>query len=140
MIHFFSEDTGFTLSKQNAVKSWISGIIQKEKLKEGEINYIFCSDEYLHEINLQYLNHDTYTDIITFDQSDGADLSADIYISIDRVTENASEQQVSFRDELHRVMIHGILHLAGYGDKTPKEKQLMREKEDVSLSLRQSEE
>ena len=102
----------------------------------GDINYIFCSDNYLHQINFQYLDHDTFTDIITFDQSDKDQIEGDIFISIDRVHENANERNISFVNELHRVMIHGILHLLGYNDKTPKEKQLMREKEDECLSLR----
>ena len=136
MIRFFAEDISFTPSGQRALKSWIKGSLLTHEKELGEINFIFCSDSYLHQLNLEYLNHDTLTDIITFDQSDNEEIAGDIYISVDRVRDNARQGSVNFTDELHRVMIHGILHLIGYGDKTPKEKQLMRKKEDVFLSLR----
>lgn len=103
----------------------------------GELNYIFCTDPYLHNINRRFLKHDTYTDIITFDNSTVQDfIEADIYISLDRVRENARKFNVTFDEELHRVMVHGLLHLAGYGDKSPSEKVLMKKKEDAYLSLR----
>jgi rRNA maturation RNase YbeY len=138
LVHFFSEDIPFSPEKQPALKKWIKEVIHIEKLQEGEINYIYCSDDFLHKMNLDYLQHDTFTDILTFDQAEGNEISGDIYISVERVKENARTHNSTFTDELHRVMIHGILHLAGYGDKTPKERQIMREKEDVSLSLRKN--
>lgn len=113
-------------------------MIKKEGVKAGEINYIFCSDEYLHSLNQTYLDHNTLTDIITFDQSEANDIAGDIYISIDRVKDNARHRTIPFSEELHRVMIHGILHLTGLNDKTTKEKQFMREKEDLCLSLRKN--
>lgn len=136
MVHFFPEDVSFEFAHSNSLSQWIDQTITEHKKELGDVNYIFCSDSYLHEINLQYLDHDTFTDIITFDQSENDQIEGDIFISIDRVRENARDRRISFEDELHRVMIHGILHLLGYNDKTPKEKQLMREKEDECLSLR----
>jgi probable rRNA maturation factor len=101
-----------------------------------ELNYIFCSDEYLHQMNLTYLNHDTLTDIITFDNSEAEQIiEGDIFISIDRVKENSEEFDVLFETELHRVLVHGLLHLFGYKDKSEREKVLMREKEEACLSL-----
>lgn len=138
MIRFFSEDTSFTPAGKRALRIWIQDVIKKEGVKSGEINYIFCSDEYLHSLNQTYLNHNTLTDIITFDQSEANDIAGDIYISIDRVKANAKQLTIPFTDELHRVMIHGILHLTGLNDKTTKEKQFMREKEDLCLSLRKN--
>lgn len=107
-----------------------------EKAEIGELNYVFCSDKYLLAINLQYLAHDTYTDIITFALGDGVTIDGEIYISIPRVRENARLQKVQFQEELDRVIIHGVLHLLGYSDKTPRKKALMRKKEDACLSLR----
>lgn len=118
------------------VKLWVSNTILNENLKEGEINYIFCDDNYLSEINVKYLNHNTLTDIISFDYTIGKIISGDIFISVERVQENAILYQTKFIDELHRVMIHGILHYCGYKDKTKEEKALMRTKEDYYLSLR----
>lgn len=139
MIRFFTEDIDFSLSSKSARKNWIKEIIQQEGFKCGDVNYILCTDEYLLEINRTFLDHDTYTDIITFDQSENElEIAGDIYISIDRIRSNSENLKVSFPDELDRVMIHGILHLCGYGDKTPDEKKIMRKKEDACLSLRRN--
>ena len=136
-INYFTEDVNFRLAAAAKTTAWIELLLAKEKAKADEINYIFCSDAYLLAINQQYLNHDTYTDIITFDNSDNESLlAADIYISIDRVKENAAGLAVDFTEELHRVMVHGLLHLLGYTDKTAAQKKEMREKEDACLSLR----
>ena len=126
----------FELKNSEEVKSWISKVILEENCNEGDINYIFCSDEYLHKINVKFLNHDTLTDIISFDYSLGKELHGDIYISVDRVTENASDYGTNFIDELDRVIIHGILHYCGYKDKTNDDELLMRSKEDYYLSIR----
>lgn len=114
---------------------WIQLIIASERKKEGDINYIFCNDEYLHKINVDYLQHDTLTDIITFDYGKDNLLASDIYISIERVRENAQEFRVDFSTELLRVMSHGILHLCGYKDKTPEQSQQMRQKEEEKMTL-----
>ncbi|WP_424962667.1 rRNA maturation RNase YbeY [Ekhidna sp.] len=136
MINFFSEDIDFSLSNPHIQTQWISSIIFSHKFSLEEINYIFSSDEYLLQINREHLNHDYYTDIITFDNSEETGvIESDIFISIDRVKENAKNQKASFTDELNRVMIHGVLHLLGFGDKTEEEKKVMREKEDACLSL-----
>ncbi len=136
-INFFSEDTDFELNQQKSIQSWISTVISKEGYELNQLSYIFCSDEYLHSINQEYLNHDTYTDIITFDNSEKENaIESDIFISVDRVKENADLQQSAFEDELARVLIHGILHLMGWGDKTEALKKQMRLKEDACLSLR----
>ena len=131
----FKSETHFTLQKKRLRKEWITTIIQQEKKRVGEINYIFCDDAYLLNINKQYLNHDTYTDIITFDYSEEGLLSGDIFISIDRVKENAQLFLVDFHNELLRVLAHGVLHLCGYKDKTKKEELLMRQKEDAAIAL-----
>jgi len=136
-INFFSEDIPFTLKKKIAIRKWIKDTILAEGFKPGEISFILCSDEYLHKINVEYLDHDTYTDIITFDTSDKhQSISGDIFISIDRIRENARTFNVNEGDELHRVIIHGILHLCGYLDKKPADKQLMTQKENEYLSKR----
>lgn len=136
-VKFFYEGVKFTLKNPRKVSSWIKAAILKEEREPGQLNYIFCSDSYLLKINLHYLNHNTYTDIITFDNSDTPGLiEGDIYISIDRVDENSSKFGNTFENELHRVMIHGALHLLGYSDKSPKQKSIMRGKEDAYLSLR----
>ncbi|NRB83862.1 MAG: rRNA maturation RNase YbeY [Winogradskyella sp.] len=132
----FNYEIDFELKNSEEVKSWISKVILEEKCNEGDINYIFCSDEYLHKINVKFLNHDTLTDIISFDYSIGKELHGDIYISVDRVTENASDYGINFIDELDRVIIHGILHYCGYKDKTNDDELLMRSKEDYYLSIR----
>lgn len=136
-IQFFTEDISFTLAKPRKTSNWIKLIAQKEKREVLDVSYIFCSDFFLLQLNQQYLNHNTLTDIITFDYSEGAkQLEGEIYISIDRVKENAEKFKVPFQDELDRVMIHGVLHLIGYKDKKPADKALMRKKEEASLSLR----
>jgi rRNA maturation RNase YbeY len=129
----FNNEIEFTLDNQDEVLNWISSSISEEGFKEGEINYIFCSDDYLHNLNVKHLKHNTLTDIISFDYTMGNLISGDIFISIDRVIENAKSFNVSFQDELHRVMIHGILHYCGYKDKSKEEKLLMRSKEDFYL-------
>ncbi|MDB3865841.1 rRNA maturation RNase YbeY [bacterium] len=115
---------------------WISKIINDQKREEGEISYIFCDDQYLHKLNLEFLNHDTLTDIISFDNSLGNQINGDIFISIERVKENADTYKTNFEDELHRVIIHGVLHYCGFNDKTKAEATLMRKKEDEALSQR----
>lgn len=136
-IQFFSEDIQFTLKQKLLVRAWIRTTILTEGYKLGELNFIFCNDDYLLEINKKYLQHDTYTDIVTFDNSDTENLIiGDIFISVDRVKENSEKFNVNERDELHRVMIHGTLHLLGYPDKGAKAKKLMTSREDHYLSLR----
>lgn len=134
-INFFSEEIKFVLKKKRLLRSWIEMALKKETQNTHCLNYIFCSDSFLSELNVKYLNHDTLTDIITFDYSDDLNLSGDIYISIDRVKENSSKYKTSFAEELNRVMIHGVLHLCGYKDKTKTAKKLMTAKEDYYLSL-----
>ncbi len=115
---------------------WIEKIIRNENYIVGEINYIFCDDNFLHSINIDFLNHDTFTDIITFPTSQNPDIiSCDIYISVDRVNENATKFSIEFINELHRVMAHGILHLTGYDDHTPEDKETMRRKENYYVNL-----
>lgn len=136
-INFFNEDIDFTLKNKIKLKRWIKTTIVSENHKLGELNFIFCSDEYLLEVNKQYLNHDTYTDIITFDNSDiNLLIIGDIFISYDRIRENAVKFGVSEIDELHRIIIHGTLHLLGYKDKSKADKALMTTKEDIYLHLR----
>jgi len=135
MIDFFSE-TVFNLQNSKEVTRWISKIIANEKREEGEINYIFCDDQYLHKLNVEFLNHNTLTDIISFDNSIGNQINGDIFISIERVKENSLIYDTVFEDELHRVIIHGILHYCGFNDKTKKDADLMRKKEDEALSQR----
>lgn len=122
--------------KVNPIKKWMRALASEENFKIQDLNYVFCTDEYLLDINIQHLNHDTYTDIITFDLSSNTHLpiiDAEIYISIDRVRENASKFNKDFPNELSRVLAHGILHLCGYKDKSPSEEKIMREKEDYYL-------
>ena len=131
----FNYESDFKLDSETDYSSWISRVIASEKKKEGDINYVFCDDNYLHKINLEYLNHDTLTDIISFDYSLGNELSGDIFISIERIRENAIEFNVSFLEELKRVMAHGILHYCGYKDKGESEEKLMRSKENEKILL-----
>lgn len=136
-IEFFYEDTDFVLDEQAELVKWIHQIIDAHQFKLENLTYIFCSDEYLHQINVEYLDHDEYTDIITFDNSDTSDIvEGDIFLSVDRVRENADQLGIAFRDELHRVIIHGVLHLLGHGDKDLLSRTAMRHKEDSCLSLR----
>lgn len=134
IINFYSEND-FEFQEKKSFDTWIRKVISSEEKQLGEINYIFCDDHYLYKINLKFLEHDTYTDIISFDNSEGDELNGDIFISTDRVTENAKEYNVDFSEELKRVIIHGILHLCGYGDKTESEAALMRQKEDEKIAL-----
>ena len=136
MISFQNHNIKRTLKNKSLLKQWIESTIQKKKRSCGRIGFVFCSDEYLLGMNKQYLNHDTYTDIITFDYSKGdlkQAVSGDILISVDRVNENSKTFSKSFESELHRVMIHGILHLLGYNDKTGPAKAEMRKQEDLCL-------
>jgi len=136
-IQFFEEDITYTLKQKTAVRQWVTDTITAEGYKLKELTYIFCSDSYLLQINQQYLNHDTYTDIITFDNSDIAKtIVGDIFISIDRIRENALKFSHTEADELHRVIIHGALHLLGYKDKSPADKKKMTLKEDFYLNKR----
>ncbi len=132
----FNYETDFKLDNTAKVSSWISETILAEEFKEGEINYIFCSDDYLHQINIDFLDHDTLTDIISFDYTVGKELHGDIYISVERVKENASDFKVSFSDEMARVIIHGVLHYCGYKDKSEADEKEMRAKEDYYLTRR----
>ncbi len=135
-IQFFEEDIKFLLKDKRKLRNWFRATILEEGGKPGTLNFIFCSDSYLLNINTSYLNHNTLTDIITFDLSeDNQSVSGDIFISIERVKENASAFKITFPQELHRVLIHGILHLLGYKDKTPSQQNEMRSKEDYYLSL-----
>lgn len=133
-VYFFYEKRGFSLENRSFLKSFIEGVFKKEKKKLSSLNYIFCSDKRLLEINRTYLKHDYLTDIITFDLSEGPSTAAEVYISVDRVKENARNNKVSFKNELHRVIFHGALHLCGYRDKKKEEIALMRQKEDQYLS------
>jgi rRNA maturation RNase YbeY len=137
-IHFFQEDIAFDLPEKERYTDWIKEVILKQGATLEELNYIFCSDEYLHKINLDYLQHDTLTDIITFDNSDADGMiEGDIFISVERVRENAIELSTTFESELARVIIHGVLHLLGFQDKSEEQAAEMREKEDLCLSLLQ---
>ena len=139
-IHFFQEDIIYQLRQRTEIRSWLKSIAKKEKYSILELNYIFCSDEYLLQINKNFLDHDYYTDIITFDNSEvKGKIEGDVFVSIDRVTENAKKYKVGFENELHRVMIHGILHTCGYKDKTKTDSELMRKKEAWALNLLQKE-
>jgi rRNA maturation RNase YbeY len=131
----FNYEIDFEIPEETIYTDWISSVLLSENKSEGEINYIFCDDDYLVEINQQYLNHDTLTDIISFDYSLGNEIHGDIYISIERVRENAEEFKVSFEEELKRVMIHGVLHYCGYKDKSESDELLMRSKEDEKIKL-----
>ncbi|MFO7256065.1 MAG: rRNA maturation RNase YbeY [Bacteroidota bacterium] len=136
-IRYFSEDTDFILPHPRKTTRWLKAVASAEKVDLGEINFVFCSDDYLLDLNRRYLQHDYYTDILTFDSGGGEGLlMGDIYISVDRVRDNAKQFGVSFDEELHRVIVHGVLHLIGYTDTTPAKKKAMKKKEDAYLSLR----
>lgn len=134
-ISFFAEAVSLPLKNRKRIRSWIDSVISAESKKTGDVNFIFCSDEYLLEVNRTHLNHDYYTDIITFDYCEDEHISGDLFISIDRVRDNAKELKQTTSTELHRVMVHGVLHLIGYGDKTPDDVKEMRSKEDYYLTL-----
>ncbi|HSF53605.1 MAG TPA: rRNA maturation RNase YbeY [Algoriphagus sp.] len=135
-INFFSEEIKFELPQKLRRKNWLKKIAQKENFKIGELNYIFCSDEYLYQINVDYLDHRTYTDIITFDNSEKENtIEGDIFISIDRVKDNASKHQQEEEAELSRVISHGLFHLMGYKDKSKEQSEEMRSQEDFAIKL-----
>lgn len=134
-VNFFKQDCNFELPHKRITKKWISRIIARYGFKLGTLNYIFCSDAEILKINMQYLNHDYFTDIITFPYSEESTLSADIFISIDTVRFNAENFNQKFEDELNRVIIHGVLHLIGFRDNTKVEKEKMREEENKSVLI-----
>jgi len=131
----FNYESDFELDNETAYAEWLSRVIVSENKKEGDINYIFCDDEYLHKINVEYLQHDTLTDIISFDYSVGNELHGDVFVSIERVEDNAKDFNVSFEEELKRVLVHGVLHYCGYKDKSEKDEALMRQKEEEKMLL-----
>jgi probable rRNA maturation factor len=131
----FNYELDFEITNEENYSSWISSVILSESKIEGEINYIFCDDDYLLDLNQKHLNHDTLTDIISFDYSMGNEIHGDIYISIERVRENAVDFNVSFEEELNRVMVHGVLHYCGYKDKSELDEQMMRSKEDEKIKM-----
>lgn len=133
-IEFYSEND-FNLQDEDRFRDWLERVARSEERSIGEISFVFCDDDYLLEINQKFLQHDTYTDIITFDNSVGKILNADIYISTDRVIENADLYEVKFVEELRRVMVHGVLHLCGYKDRTSEEKREMRTMEDEKIKM-----
>lgn len=138
-VRFFNEETSYKPQKKGLLSEWINKIILNKGAKLKELNFIFCSDEYLKQVNIEYLNHHYYTDIITFDNSEEEGrVEGDIFISIDRVKENSNGYSGSFDEELHRVMAHGVLHLLGYRDKEEEEINEMRKQEELSLSLLRS--
>jgi rRNA maturation RNase YbeY len=134
MISFSVIETSYNLKNKSKIRNWVKSILETEGKKAGEITYIFCNDEYLGGLNEKYLKHNTLTDIITFDYSEKDKLSGDIFISIERVKENAVSFNTTLNQELGRVMAHGVLHLSGYKDKTPEDKKMMRSKEDFYLA------
>jgi rRNA maturation RNase YbeY len=134
-VNFFNEETNFDFTDFEFLKDWISKVVINENSIIAEINYIFCSDKYLLELNKKHLNHNYFTDVITFNYSEGSEISADIFISLDRVKENAEKYSVSFQNELSRVALHGVLHLLKYDDKTDEEKEIMTQKEDFYLEI-----
>ncbi|WP_405563948.1 rRNA maturation RNase YbeY [Polaribacter sp. Asnod6-C07] len=131
----FNYETEFNLKYEKILENWINNIVIDKGFEIGEINYIFCDDVYLHKLNVEFLQHDTLTDVISFDNSLGKLINGDIYISIERVEDNAKDFKVSFDDELHRVMIHGVLHYMGFKDKSEEEKKEMRSEENKALSI-----
>jgi rRNA maturation RNase YbeY len=136
-LNFFSEEIHYRLRNIKKLRTWVQNTIQNEGGELETINFIFTSDSYLHKINVDYLQHDTYTDIITFEYNEAnMPIISDIYISIDRCRENAKNYKIKLTDEVHRIIIHGVLHLLSYKDKTKKDKELMTSKEDYYLSLR----
>lgn len=134
-IQFHAADARIPLTHRTAIKEWLGDVALKHKKRIGQLDFIFCSDDYLLNINRQFLQHHTFTDIITFDYSESGLLIGEIYISVDRVKENAARYHVTFMEEICRVMVHGLLHLAGYKDKKPYEQQQMRNAEDAALIL-----
>ena len=131
----FNFETEFNLKESSKLKKWIANTIASEGFQLGDISYVFCDDAYLLKLNQDYLNHDTLTDIISFDYRMNKEINGEIYISVERVAENAKDFSIDFYTELHRVMIHGILHFCGFKDKTQSEEQKMRQREDEALKL-----
>ena len=131
----FNYETDFSLDNETDFSNWLSEVISSELKTEGEINYIFCDDNYLVKINQQFLDHDTLTDIISFDYSIGNELHGDVFISVERVIENAQDFKVTFEEELRRVIVHGILHYCGYKDKNEEDEKLMRQKEEEKIKM-----
>lgn len=129
----FNFETDFELQNTVNIQNWISEIIISEGFELGELVYIFCNDDYLHKLNMEFLDHDTLTDILSFDYCVGKQINGEIYISVERVADNSKDFKTNFDDELHRVMIHGVLHFCGYKDKSYTEEQAMRSKEDDAL-------
>ncbi len=134
-VFFSNADIDFELKSADLIKKWIFVVVKSYGKQVGRINYLFCSDEYVYEANVRYLNHDTYTDIITFDYVEGNLISGDIMISVDRVEENAKILDTSFESEMHLVIIHGVLHLLGFKDKSDVDAAIMRKKEEESLAV-----
>jgi rRNA maturation RNase YbeY len=130
----FNYETNFELENEERLSAWLTSVIIEEDFSEGEINYIFCDDDYLHKLNVEFLKHDTLTDIISFDYTLGRLINGDIYISIERVLDNAKDFKVDFESELHRVMVHGVLHYCGYKDKNKEDETMMRTKENYYIS------
>jgi probable rRNA maturation factor len=131
----FNYENDFKLQNEEQISIWISKVISSENKKEGDINYIFCNDQYLLNLNEQYLNHDTLTDVISFDYSIGNEIHGDIFISTERVNENAIDFNVTFEEELKRVLVHGVLHYCGYKDKSDSDEEIMRKKEDEKIKM-----
>lgn len=131
----FNYETDFKLENESVISKWISDVISSEGFKEDDINYVFCNDDYLHKLNVEFLNHDTLTDIISFDYSVGKIIQGDVFISIERVQENAKDFGVAFNNELQRVIVHGVLHYCGYKDKTDDDAKIMRKKENHYLAV-----
>lgn len=131
----FNYETGFELENEAQYEDWITRVIESEDKTAGEVNYIFCDDEYLLQKNIEFLNHDTLTDIISFDYTMGNLISGDIFISVERVRDNAQDYNVAFDEELKRVMAHGVLHYCGYKDKSEEDTALMRSKEEEKINL-----
>ncbi|MBR4774813.1 MAG: rRNA maturation RNase YbeY [Bacteroidales bacterium] len=136
MVSYFNEDIAFPFKEKRLTSRWLKFVAESEAKRLGDISVIFCSDNYILDINIKYLQHDYYTDIITFDYCEGNRLSGDLFISIDSVRENASFYGAEFADELNRVIVHGLLHLIGYDDHSPEDIAVMREKENYYLSQR----
>ena len=137
MISYFFEDTSFIYKGRARNNRWLKLVAESEIRRLGDVNIIFCSDPYILDINLRYLQHDYFTDIISFDYCEGDKLSGDLFVSVDTVRENAGEYGTSFEEELHRVIVHGLLHLIGYDDHSAADRKVMRSKEDYYLSLRE---
>ena len=131
----FNYENDFELGNEEAYSNWISRVILSENKKEGDINFIFCDDEYLHKLNVEYLEHDTLTDVISFDYSMGNELHGDVFISTERVAENAVDFNVTFEQEIKRVIIHGVLHYCGYKDKSEADEAVMRAKEEEKINM-----